>query len=112
MCAIAKKLLKKVKKIYFFLILCWFIPVIYFLVQTKKGIFHVYLNDFNDLLLPYFSGCKNKKINQKTNPAASKMKVIMTLAEGLFQKLNNITKNSISDYPRPTSLLSILKKKV
>ena len=112
MCATAKKLLKKIKKIYFFLILCWFIPVIYFLVQIKNGIFHVYLNDFNDLLLPYFSGCKNKKINQKTNPAASKMKVIMTLAEGLFQKLNNITKNSISDDPRSTSLLSILKKKV
>ena len=86
--------------------------MIYFLVQIKNGIFHVYLNDFNDLLLPYFSGCKNKKINQKTNPAASKMKVIMTLAEGLFQKLNNITKNSISDDPRSTSLLSILKKKV
>ena len=40
------------------------------------------------------------------------MKVIMTLAEGLFQKLNNITKNFISDDPRSTSLLSILKKKV
>ena len=49
------------------------------------------LNDFNDLLLLYFSGCKN-------NPTASKMKLFMTLVDGLFGKqLNNITKNPILD---------------
>ena len=26
------------------------------------------LNDFNDLLLPYFLGCKNIRIKQKANP--------------------------------------------
>ena len=52
------------------------------------------LNDFNDLLLLYFSGCKNKRIKQKPNPTASKMKLFMTLVDGLFWKqLNNITKN-------------------
>ena len=66
---------------------------------------------FNDLLLPYFSGCKNRRIKQKTNPAASTMKVFTTLVEGLCGKLNNITENPISDYPRSTSLLSILKKR-
>ena len=38
-------------------------------------------NDFNDLLLPYFSSCKNKRIKQKTNPTASKMKLFMTLVD-------------------------------
>ena len=56
-----------------------------------------YSNDFKDLLLPYFSGCKNR-IKQKTSPAASKMKLFMTLIDGLFgEQLNNITKNPISD---------------
>ena len=53
-----------------------------FLVQarhSKNGIFHVDLNDFNDLLLPYFSSCKNKRIKQKANPAASKMKLMAYL---------------------------------
>ena len=60
----------------------------------KNRIFHIDFNDFHDLLLPYFSGCKNKKIKQKTNPAASKMKPFMTLVDDLFGKqLNNITKN-------------------
>ena len=50
------------------------------------------------LLLPYFSGFKNKRIKQKTNPAASKMKLFVTLIDDLFQKqLNNIKKNPISD---------------
>ena len=75
--------------------------------------FHVDLNGFHNLLLPYYSGCKNKRIKQKTNPAASKMKPFMTLVDTLFGKqLNNITKNPISDDPRSTSLLSILKKRV
>ena len=56
------------------------------------------LNDFNDLMLPYFSGCKNKIAKQKTNPAAPKMKLSMTLFDSLFGKeLNDITKNPISD---------------
>ena len=56
------------------------------------------LNDFNDLLLLYFSGCKNKRIKQYTYPTASKMKLFMTLVDGLFGKqLNNITKNPILD---------------
>ena len=60
----------------------------------KKGIFHVDLKDFYNLLLPYFSGCTNKRMKQKTNPAASKMKPFMTSVDGLFGKqLNNITKN-------------------
>ena len=55
------------------------------------------LNDFNNLLLPYFSGCKNKRIKQKTNPTASKTKVFITLVDNLFRKQwNNITKNPIS----------------
>ena len=79
----------------------------------KNWIFHIDFNDFHDLLLPYFSGCKNKKIKQKTNPAASKMKPFMTLVDDLFGKqLNNITKNPISDDPRSASLLSISKKPV
>ena len=56
------------------------------------------LNDFNDLLLPYFSGCKDKRIKQKMNPTASKMKFFITLVDGLFGgQLNNITKNPVSD---------------
>ena len=56
------------------------------------------LNDFNDLMLPYFWGCKNKIVKQKTNPTAPKMKLFMTLFDGLFGKeLNKITKNPISD---------------
>ena len=48
--------------------------------------------------MPYFSGCKNKRIKQKTNPAASMMKLFMTLVDGLFGKqLSNITKNPITD---------------
>ena len=31
----------------------------------KNGIFKVDLNDFHDFLLPYFSGCKNKRIKKK-----------------------------------------------
>ena len=71
-------------------------------------------NDFNDLRLPYFSSCKNKRIKQKTNPTASKMKLFMTLVDGLFGKqLNNITKNCrCCRGPRSTSLFSILKKRV
>ena len=39
------------------------------------------------------------------------MKYFMTLVDGLFgEQLNNITKNPISDDPRSTSLLNILKK--
>ena len=69
------------------------------------------LNNFNDLLLLYFSGCNNERIKQKTNPTASKMKLFMTLVDGLFWKqLNNITKNPRG--PRSTSLFSILKKRV
>ena len=79
----------------------------------KNGIFQVDLNDFHDLLLPYFSGGKKKRIKQKTNPTASKMQSFMTLVDGLFGKqLNNITKNPILDDPRSTSPLSILKKRV
>ena len=79
----------------------------------KDGVFHIDLNDSCDLLLPYYSGCKNKGIKQKTNPAASEMKSFMTLVDGLFGKeLNNITKKHISDDPRSTSLLSIFKKRV
>ena len=75
--------------------------------------FHVDLNGFHNLLLPYFSGCKNKRIKQKTNSAASKMKPFMTLVDAFFGKqLKIITKNPISDDPRSTSLLSILKKRV
>ena len=50
----------------------------------EKEIFHVDLNDFHNLLLPYFSGRKNKTIKHKTNPAASNMKLFMTLVDGLF----------------------------
>ena len=100
--------------VYFFILLCllqWFI--FWFKRDIKKnGIFHVDLNDFNDLLLSYFSVCKNKRIKQKTNLAASKMKVFMILVDGLFGKLNNVTKNHISDDPRSTSLSTILKKRV
>ena len=46
------------------------------------------------------------------NPAASKMKSFMTIVDGLFGKQLNITKNPISDDPRSTSLLSILRKPV
>ena len=82
-------------------------------ILKKSGIFDVDLNDFHDLLLPYFLGCKNIIIKQKTNPAASRMKSFVTIVDGLFGKqLSNITKSPISDDPRSTSLLSILKKRV
>ena len=56
------------------------------------------LNNFNDLLLPYFSGCKSERIKQKMNPTSSRMKLFLVLDDGLFGKqLNNITKNPISD---------------
>ena len=67
------------------------------------------------LLLPNFSGCKNNKIKQKTNPAASKMKLFVTSVDGLFGKqLNNIKKNLISDIAGALGLplFSILKKRV
>ena len=50
------------------------------------------------LLLPYFSGFNNKRIKQKANPVASKMKLFVTLVDDLFDKqLNNIKSNPISD---------------
>ena len=55
-------------------------------------------NSFSDLLLSSFSGCKKKRIKQKTNLTGSKMKPFMTLVDGVFEKqLNNIRKNPISD---------------
>ena len=88
------------------------IIVYYFLVQTRHQKKWNFSRRFNDLLLSYFSVCKNKRIKQKTNLAASKMKVFMILVDGLFGKLNNVTKNHISDDPRSTSLSNILKKRV
>ena len=50
------------------------------------------------LLLSYISGCNKKRIKQKTNYTASKMKLFVTFVSGLFgMHLNNITKNPISD---------------
>ena len=40
------------------------------------------------------------------------MKHFMALVDGLFGKQLNITRNPISDDPRSSSLLSILKKRV
>ena len=67
------------------------------------------------LLLPNFSGCKNNKIKQKTNPAAPKMKLFVTSVDGLLGKqLNNIKKNLISDIAGALGLplFSILKKRL
>ena len=78
--------------------------------DIKKCNFSRLFKRSHDLLLPYFSGCKNKRIKQKTNPGSSKMKPFITLVDGLFGKqLNSITKNPISDDPRSTSPLSILQ---
>ena len=52
---------------------------------------------FKRFTVALFSGCKKKRIKQKTNPKASKMKLFMILVDGLFGKQLNKTKNPISD---------------
>ena len=44
-----------------------------------------------------FKRSKKKRIKQKTNPKASKMKLFMILVDALFGKQLNKTKNPISD---------------
>ena len=102
----AKKIKKKSKKSVCLFCFLYSVGLFQWFILFKQGIKKKLkfsrrtndLNDFNDLLLPYFSGCKNKRIKQKTNPTVSKMKLFMKLGNGLLGKqLNNITKNPISD---------------
>ena len=78
---------KRQKKFFLFnlfFILCWFI---WFKRDIKKNWnFSRRKDDLNDLLLPYLSGCKNKRITQTMNLTASKMKLFMTLIDSLFGK--------------------------
>ena len=120
--AIAKKKLRKHPKNFCLICFLYCVGLFQWFIWSKRDIKRNLnfsrrkndLNDFNDLLLPYFSSCKDKRIKQETNSTASKMKLFMTLVNGLFGKqLNNITKNCrCCRGPRSTSLFSILKKRV
>ena len=75
--AIAKKIIKMSKKICLICFLCCALLV------YSSGLF-----GSNKILekIGNFSGCKNKRIKQKTNPTASKTKVFITLVHSLFRK--------------------------
>ena len=72
------------------------VMILYFFKRLHRigALLRTHLNDFNDLLLPYFQVVR---IKQKTNPKASKINLFMILVDSLFGKHLNKTKNPISD---------------